>query len=291
MINKIVAIKAHNRAARFAATLQSLEGCDGIDEYKIIVCVDGSPTQPAHVECCRQSSLKHQIQLYLAPIRLGCAGNTRRCLEMAWSSDPDMVIHIEDDVEMYLDTLRYLEWGMTEANERSNIFAVCSFNRKSWQRQIPETPGIARLSTSLWECYLRNWFEPGAAWAMNRREWSIVQSNGGIFGSANANQLPKGVRGEEFKRRNVLDDNGSWAASFCLYHMWDKACIFPNISRCQNTGEDPYPISRFNPSPALHKQDIYDDNWIETFDVTPEVLLKKRYFLLDDVVFAEPEKR
>lgn len=89
-------------------TVGALAACDGIKDYHLVLHIDGNPCEhmvswARSIGCCSK-------ELLLADKNLGCNASTRRALRGGFERG-DYVIHVEEDVLLAKDALRYFEWA------------------------------------------------------------------------------------------------------------------------------------------------------------------------------------
>jgi len=122
---KIIAITLHKRADYTKQVLDALSSCEGIEDYHVIMSIDGydaDVTNEANAfsSCKTKEVLNHEIY--------GCSLNTYFVLDRAFSKS-NYVIHIEDDTVPSVDALRYFEWGFQYLLNRE-IFSIGGYNRE-----------------------------------------------------------------------------------------------------------------------------------------------------------------
>ncbi len=105
---KIITLAGWRRPDYFAEVVKSLENAEGINDYQVLVGLDGGypNRQTEMVAILRESTLNYEI--FAHEKNLGCAGNTGFILKKGFER-ADRVIHFEDDTILHPDCLRFLE--------------------------------------------------------------------------------------------------------------------------------------------------------------------------------------
>ena len=135
---KVISVLANDRLEYIAAMLTALARTDGIEEYHVMFFVE--PGNPATVDLIERSVIPQRRIWELPPhyvptadeVNRGMeeneriAENTFFCLEHAFERG-DFVIHLEDDVLLCRDALRYFEWANHRFRTDPDTYAVCSY--------------------------------------------------------------------------------------------------------------------------------------------------------------------
>lgn len=268
MENKVITIKTWQRPYYYKQVLDYLAKCDGIEEYKIIHCMDG--TVQAHQMMEAGHPLADQIEGHEPiPKHFGCAGNTRRCFNLGFdylekingsASPSDFVLHLEDDLLPGKDWLTYMEWASDAAGafwSDANICLITGWNRRlaslSGAHRASEMHLVARRSTPVNEHLTYQ------GWGLWRDRWEGIKNN--FFGIHWNFKEPQAIPyGEEFLKLCRLADDGSWGWPMKMYHMRGRQEIYPLISRVQNIGAH---NGRFNQNPEWHAANVYNHVWSE----------------------------
>ncbi len=245
---KIITISAYDRTEYFRETLEHLSRCYGIDKYKVFCFIDPSPNTPEISKICQEfyENQKLVIGWHVNENVLDCNGNIFRCLEYGFRYT-DYLIHIEDDIVLAKDALRYFEHcGETYANDRS-IFSVCSYNRYSHRSYQP---------TGLTSVYKQKHFDPWG-WATWRDRWEEEIKDNWQFGYG-----PRyNKEGEQ-----VLAQGG-WDVNMGTIIRSDQRRINPNCSRSKNIGEH----GRHTPSVEYHRGVHKIEWWSDDFSLGRDV--------------------
>lgn len=248
---KVITIKNWRRPDLYEKCLNSLAQCDGIEEYTIINCVDPQGKYPKFFERIDRTHPINRKTLpiitHVAKTLLGCAGNTRKAFQLGFAEKTDFVIHVEDDMILARDFLRYMEWANERFHEDPDIFVAVGWNRRTemiteerFMKQLPMT-GV-RLPLKTYQ-----------AFGLWRRIWDEVKD--GWFGIHWAFDEPKVVpEGDEFLKFIKKSDDGSWGWPMLKYWRRGRYEVYPYISRCQNIGDT---RGRFNWTPQWHYQHVH----------------------------------
>lgn len=105
--------------------LDALAKCDGIEDYLLMISVDGKKKNPEILALVNDfDACAKQV---LTPEHLGCGPNTYYVLSHGFLKT-DYVIHLEDDTVPAFDTLRYFEWARQFETD-DNMFSVTAYSR------------------------------------------------------------------------------------------------------------------------------------------------------------------
>lgn len=258
---KVITIKNWRRPDYYRQVLDALQRCDGIAGYRIIDCVDaGYPQAVARIRALdREHPLAAQIVTHVADSPLGCAGNTRRSLELGFREDTDFVIHLEDDTVPARDFLRFMEWSAASFRDDPDAFVVVGYNRLT---EVPAdfAQALTRVGKRLspvtywgWGLWRRIWDEVKDDWFGIHWAWNLFGVR--IRRFREPRRIPYGEAFLEMVRKS---DDGSWGWPMRNYFPRGRKEVFPHISRCQNIGADG---GRFNPSAAWHAEHIHTPVW------------------------------
>jgi len=224
---KIITLAGWRRPDYFAEVVESLENAEGIEDYHILVSLDGGypNRQTEMVAILRESTLNYEI--FAHEENLGCAGNTGFILKKGFER-ADRVIHFEDDTILHPDCLRFLEHNLEKYEDNEHIFSITAFT-------IPKWNDI---------CLDGDWLEPNLvgvrdrftchAWATWKRVWDEITM---WFGVAFKDSMPSPIpQGDDFLDHVELTDKGSWANPMAHYWRRGRLEICPHTSFSQNIG-------------------------------------------------------
>ena len=224
---KIITLAAWRRPDYFSQVVKSLEKAEGIEDYLVLVSLDGGypQRQTEMAAILRESKLNYEIVAHEE--NLGCAGNTGFILKKGFEM-ADRVIHFEDDTILHTDCLKFLEHNLDKYENNDAIFSITSYTNPQWNDI----------------CLDGDWLEPNLvgvrdrftchAWATWKRVWDEIEMWFGVeFLESMPNPIPQG---DEFLNHVKLTDKGSWANP--MMHYWRKGRleICPHTSFCQNIG-------------------------------------------------------
>jgi len=220
---------AWRRPDYFSQVLKSLEDADGIEDYFVLISLDGGyeEEQDNMVEILKQCSLNYEVIIHKE--NLGCAGNTGFILSEGFKR-ADRVIHFEDDTVLHPDCLRFLEHNLDKYEDNDDIFSITSYTNSQWNDI----------------CLDGDWLEPQLVgirdrftcqgWATWKRVWEEIDVWFGVtFKDTMPNPIPQG---DEFLNHVELDDKGSWAHPMAHYWRNGRYEIAPHTSFLQNIGKD-----------------------------------------------------
>ena len=224
---KIITLAAWRRPDYFAEVVKSLENAEGIDDYLILVALDGGypQRQTEMVAILRESKLNYEI--FAHEENLGCAKNTGFILKQGFER-ADRVIHFEDDTVLHPDCLRFLEYNLDKYEDNEAIFSITSYTNPQWNDI----------------CLDGDWLEPNLVgirdrftcqgWATWKRVWDEITV---WFGIQFKDTMPYPIpQGEDFLTHVELDDKGSWANPMAHYWRKGRLEICPHTSLSNNIG-------------------------------------------------------
>lgn len=182
--------------------LASLRACDGIGDYRILPhCEPGDDHVRALVEGI---DFAECLPTFNAS-RLGVNPNTENALLDGFGLS-GFVIHVEDDILLAPDALRFYEWCRDRFATDPRVFSATSYNRR---------PGPAGPD-ELHRVRLRKWFHPWG-WATWRDRW-------GAF-SGSLHKIERGTWDARINERFCAGGRGARCQE-----------AYPELSRSQNIG-------------------------------------------------------
>ena len=170
MTSKVITLCFWKRPVYATAVLDALRRCDGIENYKLLIHLDGGGHPDMHylaasVDFCERIVVKRADHL-------GCNDMTRIALHHGFSHS-DYVIHVEEDVVLAPDALRYFEWA-EQFGKDGGIFTVSGWRHPSgWLPESgkpydPVMGGEARTEPFFtcwgWATWRDRWDEMDAHW-------------------------------------------------------------------------------------------------------------------------------
>ena len=128
---KVITMPVWGRPQYAFKALESLSHCAGIEHYLLLIHIDGACHQDmkklaCSVEFCERIVVEHGE-------KLGCNGNTRHALAHGFK-ESNFVIHVEEDVVLAPDTLRWFEWA-NQFGSDADIFTV-----NAWRHDVGWLP-------------------------------------------------------------------------------------------------------------------------------------------------------
>jgi len=231
-MKKIITMAAWRRPKYFKEVIDSLKVADGIDNYKLLVSLDGGyhEKQKEMNQILRNSDLDYEVIIHSD--NLGCAENTRYILDMGFKQH-DKVIHIEDDTVLHPQALTWFEHNLDYYEHNPHIFSITGYtNGKlnelsldgSWTE--PHVVGIR----SWFSCW--GWATWKRVWDELKDSWFGIQWKDGIGVTHEGRQS----RGDAFLQCVDKTNRGSWGIP--MNHYWRKGRfeISPHTSFIQNIG-------------------------------------------------------
>ena len=164
--------------------LESLTRCPEIGTYTIFAGIDGGGDAGVIEELNNFTACK--VVPAIRSQHVGCNENTRLTLDAAFQ-ESDFVIHLEDDVVVARDALRYMEWGRQFDSDK-NLFTLSLWRHdKGWlpthtdKPKPPDTDYIAenlsRFGVWGWGTWSDRWDEMKRGWTTGgdmEASWDIV---------------------------------------------------------------------------------------------------------------------
>lgn len=193
--------------------LEALSKCDGIQKYQLFVWIDGPRNAGDEVEAVRK--LAHSIdfapKIILArDFHVGCNLNTFGALYEAFK-DHDYVVHVEDDVVLSTDALRWFEFGRQFAFDK-NIWCV-----GAWRHEHGWLPGNGEQAPGE---NFRYGLQKGFwiwGWATWKDRWEEMRAG--------------------WTRHYDASSNNSWDTVLTKTVRGNRMSLLPYISRAINIGE------------------------------------------------------
>ncbi len=126
-----VVITVYNRLSTLKKTLDSLFECDGIEDRHIYFYEDGDESWNEDIDNVRiyigGISMNHPCQIVGHDWNLGLRKNALYAIEDALAIY-DKIIFIQDDQEFSKDFLTYMDWALTEFEDRQDIMFVSGYS-------------------------------------------------------------------------------------------------------------------------------------------------------------------
>lgn len=258
-MKRVITLTNWRRPGMYAQVLDALLNCEGIEDYRLINSIDPFGEFPAAFMILDQRhplAQKIEITTVIAPIKLGCSGNSKRSLELAFEDkSQNFIIQLEDDTVPSKDFLKYMEFCDKTYQDDLEAFVVTGFNRRLiGDPKSSEIRHVGKRKSPT--AYL--------AWGTWRRIWDEVYpqwfSMHWAYGYKHPDNPRYAPEGDEFLKviRKVPDDDGSWGYPWLKYFPKGRYEVFPAISRCRDIGSVD---GRFNPSPEWHKANVWTPIW------------------------------
>ncbi len=123
---KVITATFYNRPDCTKLMLRYLSRCDHIQEYTLVCSLEpGFPEVEAELEayqCPKEIHTNDRL--------LGCWANKKQVISRGFEL-ADFVIHMEDDLLIAKDGLKYMDWARRTYQDNPNIFTVSPFNHLS----------------------------------------------------------------------------------------------------------------------------------------------------------------
>jgi len=223
--NSIITITAYKRPYYFEEVVHSLEKAGSIEDYDILVSVDGGypDVQSEIINIAKNSKLHFDIITHSK--NLGCAGNTGYVLKEGFNR-ADKVIHLEEDIIISRGYLLYMEQMLDIFKDSKNVFSITGFSHN-------KTPDLGLLN----RVELVNRFRC-VGWAMWKDRFEEIEDWFGITWKPdkpfNEGNVPEG---EEFVKWVNKTDKGSWGWAMDMYHRNGRCSVAPYVSKSRHIGQ------------------------------------------------------
>lgn len=223
-LTKVVAISLWRRPDYTRRILNALLRCDGIGEYHAVISLDGG-AHPEVVKAAEEAPFRSK-EILPADAKRNCNGNIGRCLTRAFEL-ADYVVHVEDDILLAKDAIRFFEWGR-QFDKDARVFSVSAWRHdKGWlpEQGRPKPPGeddrVGRQQ------YFTCW-----GFATWRSRWE---------------QMRRGWPSDGHDKIKSWDEHTTSVRA-------SREEIIPFVSRVQNIGQDL----------GTHRGDCLNSYWIES---------------------------
>lgn len=223
---KTLSVSLYNRPDYTKITLDHLSKCYDIENYHVFIFCEPSNNEVIHLAQSFNASINTTV--LINPRRIGCNANIFQSLDCGFAIN-DYHIHIEDDIVPGKDALVFFEWCRHKFRDDPSIYTVSSYC-KNTDTGIKEQEKIISR---------RKWYTPWG-WATWKNRWDEIRNI--LFDHCMRNSHP------------------SWD---CIVHklLGDRYEIYPSVARTQNIGAA---NGTYCPGPEWHKENQYNEFWIET---------------------------
>jgi hypothetical protein len=121
--SRVITIKLFNRPAYTTTTLNALEKCTGIENYKVLIFIEPGNDE---VIALAHAARFPDKQVTVNATRLGITANTFQALNAGFELG-DFVIHLEDDTVPAPDFLLFMEHCQNAYRHNPFVFSVCGY--------------------------------------------------------------------------------------------------------------------------------------------------------------------
>lgn len=210
-MSNIITLVFWKRPQYAKRVLEHLAGCKGIDDYHLVIQLDGPPMQQMH-DVCRRLTFARTAEVKQFERNMGCNHSTKTALQRGFELG-DYVIHVEEDVILAPDSLRFFEWGEQFGSDTSLLNIAALHHPDGWlpghgpfpmgqevEKKVKREGGFSCWGWSTWK----------DRWVELEKNWSTGTDRG----------LSWDVRVEEMRRK------------------WNSSQLMPYISRIMNIGAE-----------------------------------------------------
>lgn len=209
-MSKVVTLIFWKRPQYAQRVLEHLSRCKGIENYELIIQIDGPPNSKIHHLCAAINFAQKDIQFSHA--NMGCNVTTKKVLHRGFERS-DYVIHVEEDVILAPDALQFFEWAKQFGSEKDLLNIAALRHPNGWLREHGAFPNGQQI-----ECKVQR--EGGFScwgWATWKDRWIEME-----------------------KRWTTGTDRAlSWDIVIdSLRREWNKCQLMPHVSRVLNIGAE-----------------------------------------------------
>jgi len=265
MSKRIITINNWKRPDMYRQVLEGLATNPEINNYEIISVVDPHPNKLFNMQFRQiDERFNNDTPLNITSLyfkdHMGCAGAKRQAFKAGFSRDVDFVINLEDDIIPGASFLHYMEYcdKMVRCSPllKDEIHAVIGWSRtmkenpKDFSEIQIRTPDKTYQAFGIWR---HTWEQMGEG-----DDWFGIQWNEKVYKPKDGEGHT--YTGEEFMKRILKTDKGSWGWPMLNYWRRGRKCLIPTVSRCQNIGDRD---GAFNFDPSWHEIWIHNPVWAE----------------------------
>lgn len=218
---KVITMTLFNRPAYTKQCLQALSECVGISEY--ILCPTVEPGCQEVIDLVKNVRFA-EVQLEVNADKLGCNKNIWKALDRGFKQAA-FVIHVEDDVLLAPDALRFFEFCSKRYKDDPSIHTIGAFHREVCKPDQMHSFFIRQAFICwAWGTWKDRWEEP-----LGLREcWDLEHKNLGW---------------DHHIHRTLRKNRGQ---------------VTCNLSRAQNIGAE---NGVYTPSAEWHKENVLLECW------------------------------
>lgn len=187
---KVITMCHWRRPEYTQKSIEYLSRCHGIKEYTAILHIDGRGDPFVARECLAFKPSVKSLVIVEHKDHIGCNRNTFEALKDGFEIS-DYVIHIEDDILVARDGLRFLEWATQFENDPS-IFTVGIWRHPSgWlpTMKIPWIPGHERKAGTIFGFYVWGWATWKNRWQEMKLGWTTKDDRSGSWDTVITQQV------------------------------------------------------------------------------------------------------
>ena len=217
-MNFVISSCLYRRPQYTERMVRALQQCPEFHALPLVIALDrveglvGGAMQEQQAGVLRRLGVYGQCSVLALPQHTGCNGTTYAALRAAYETGADFIIHIEEDIVVSPDALRYLMWVAEKYRDDKAVFSATLWRHDDgW---LPECGRDMRENES-WEVAKMNFFQVWG-WGMWRDRLQDVLGDPSLGG----------------------DMHRSWDIHLTEGARKGRAEIRPCISRSQNIGEE-----------------------------------------------------
>jgi hypothetical protein len=225
-MKKLITLSLYNRLPYTKRVLDALAQCEGISEYVVLPVIDrtnfGFDYQDTFIELLHEYAKDKRLNVENPRCHqdnVGCNRNIYTALNTGFRY-ADFLIHLEDDIILAKDALRYFEWANATYKDDKNVFTIDAYNNEA-HTHFPDSRLVKRSQS----------FKPWG-WATWKDRWLEIENRWQY----------------DYSKRQDFPMGGGW--DVCMKHCLrgNRCRIYPTLSRCLNIGE----IGIHTPSKEWH---------------------------------------
>lgn len=190
--------------------LEHLSRCKGIEDYELVIQLDGPVNADMQKVCSRIQFARKDVQQFAK--NMGCNFGTKTVLDRGFKKS-DYVLHVEEDVILAPDALRYFEWAKQFGDNTDLLNIAALHHPKGWFPEHGPFPLGKRIESRVQrEGAFSCW-----GWATWRDRWDAMEKQ---WTTGDDRSLSWDVRIEQLRRQ------------------WNMCQLMPHVSRIMNIGAE-----------------------------------------------------
>ncbi len=155
---KIIAMLAYRRPNYFSQVLTALENCLGIENYRLIVSIDGGYPEQQAEQQARLAASPIESETIIHKENKGIRYNFYNTLSVAFDNPIDSIIYLEDDTKPTRDFLIYMEQTLAALQPYQQVFSITGYSPTP--SITPKIPSTTQATLHYWRAAIDVPFVP-----------------------------------------------------------------------------------------------------------------------------------